>query len=90
MDLIWTHRASRDLVRLHDFLALKDRDAAANVIQPLTAAPEVFRTYPRMGQRLDDEAGEIRRLLVLPYEFQYRLEDQRILILNVWHSSENR
>ena len=60
MDLKWTSRARRDLVRLHDFLDEVHPQAAAKVIRSLAAAPQRLLEHRRLGQRL--EAFLVRRL----------------------------
>jgi len=39
MELKWTSKALPDLVRLYDFLAPVNKQAAARIVQSLTAAP---------------------------------------------------
>jgi len=90
LELIWTERASRDLVRLHDFLEPLDPEAAAKIIVRLMSAPEKLLAHPRMGQRLEDGEREIRRLVVAPCEIQYEINGPCIFVLTVWHGREQR
>jgi len=89
--LRWAPRAGADLVRLYDFLAPVNPQAAARAVQALTKAPETLLTFPRMGQRLTIyNPREVRRLIVKDYEIRYEIEDETIHVLGVWHSREDR
>jgi plasmid stabilization system protein ParE len=62
MELKWTSKALSDLVRLHDFLAPVNSQAAARVVQSLTSAPTRLIENPRIGERLVEfEPREVRR-----------------------------
>jgi plasmid stabilization system protein ParE len=87
----WTVRASDDLVRLHLFLAPVAPDAAAKVVQSLSRAPLRLVEFPRIGERLDAYSPrEVRRIVVGQYELRYELTDNRIVVLRLWHTRENR
>ena len=51
MELKWTSKALSDLVRLYDFLAPVNKQAAARIVQSLTAAPARLKEYPRIGKK---------------------------------------
>ena len=91
MRLKWTSKASADLVRLHDFLAAANREAAARVVQSLAAAPHRLLDHPRLGERLDEFApGEVRRIIVGPYELRYEVREGTIYVVRLWHTKEKR
>ena len=91
MQLKWTSKALSDLARLHEFLALVNPSAAAQVVQTLTAAPISLLKTPRTGEQLYEfEPREVRRLLIGNYEMRYEIADAAIYILRVWHGRENR
>jgi len=48
MELKWTSKALSNLVRLYDFLAPVNKQAAARIVQSLTAAPARLKEYPRI------------------------------------------
>ena len=57
----------------------------------LTRAPNRLRDFPRVGERVESEAGvEIRRLGVGSYVMHYEIAGDEILILRVWHAREDR
>ncbi|UCI05965.1 type II toxin-antitoxin system RelE/ParE family toxin [Mesorhizobium sp. B1-1-8] len=91
MELNWTRKALSDLVRLHDFLAPVNSQAAARVVQSLAAAPKRLVEYPRIGERLEQyEPREVRRILVGNYEIRYEIRNSTILVLRLWHTREDR
>ena len=90
MELKWTSKALSDLVRLHDFLAPANSQAAARVVQSLTAAPKRL-VEPRIGEKLEQyEPREVRRILVGNYEIRYEIQNTTILVLRLWHAREDR
>jgi plasmid stabilization system protein ParE len=91
MQLKWTSKALADLARLHDFLALANRSAAARTVQSLTAAPTNLLANPRIGEKLDEfEPREVRRILVGHYEMRYEIQESTIYLLRIWHTREER
>lgn len=91
MELKWTSKALSDLVRLHEFLVVVNRPAAARTIQQLTATPTTLWTNPRIGEQLDEfEPRDVRRILVGHYEMRYEIIDSTIYLLRLWHTREDR
>lgn len=91
MELKWTSKALSDLVRLHEFLALVNKPAAARTVQSLTAAPTSLMVNPRIGEKLEEFAPrEVRRILVGQYEIRYEIQESSIYVLRLWHTREDR
>lgn len=91
MRLQWSSKALSDLVRLHEFLALVNKPAAARVVKSLTAAAASLATNPRIGERLEEfEPGEVRRIIIGHYEMRYEIVDSTIFVLRLWHTREQR
>ncbi|MHA6642165.1 type II toxin-antitoxin system RelE/ParE family toxin [Mesorhizobium sp. A623] len=91
MQLEWTGRALADLARLHDFLSPLNAQAAARVVQSLTAAPERLLQYPRIGERLEEFAPrEVRHIIAGNYEIRYEVVNSAIYVLSLWHVREDR
>lgn len=63
MKILWSSRASSDLVRLHEYLSPVAPDAAARVIRELAYAPDRLLNHPRIGEKLEAYAPrEVRRI----------------------------
>jgi len=91
MELKWTGKALSDLARLHEFLALANRLAAARTVQSLTAAPARLLEQPRIGEKLEEFGSrEVRRIQVGRYEMRYEIQGSMIYVLRLWHTREDR
>lgn len=91
MRIEWTSKALGDLARLYEFLAPANPSAAARVVQSLTKTPNGLVQNPRIGEKLDEFLPrEVRRILVGQYEIRYEIQSDRLYILRVWHSREQR
>ncbi|MGO9452653.1 MAG: type II toxin-antitoxin system RelE/ParE family toxin [Candidatus Binataceae bacterium] len=91
MELKWTSKALSDLVRLHEFLAPVNAQAAARAVQTLTAAPAKLLNHPHIGEKLEEfEPREVRRVLVGHYEMRYEIRDSTLYVLRIWHTREDR
>jgi plasmid stabilization system protein ParE len=92
MELKWTSKALSDLVRLYEFLAPVNKQAAARTVQALTTAPnEALLRNPRLGEQLFEfEPREVRRILVGQYEMRYEIQGEIIYVLRLWHTREER
>ena len=91
MELQWTSKALGDLARLYEFLAPVNQQAAARVVQSLTAAPTTLIQNPRIGEKLEEFAPrEVRRILVGSYEMRYEIQASTIYLLRLWHTREDR
>jgi plasmid stabilization system protein ParE len=91
MELRWTSEALSDLVRLHDFLAPVNPEAASRVVQSLSVAPERLPEHPRIGKKLEAfMPREVRRIIVGNYEVRYEIVADTIYLLRIWHTREER
>lgn len=92
MRVRWTAAARSDLVRLHEFLAPVNRQAAARAVQELRAAPaRLLPGHPRLGPRLEEFAPrEVRRLFVGDYELRYEIVEDTVIVVRLWHAREDR
>jgi plasmid stabilization system protein ParE len=85
--------ASRDLLRLHAFLAPLDPDAAARAMQTINQAIRGLDQFPDHGRPVSDGARE----LIVPFGageyivlYRHIRRAREIAILRIWHSRENR
>lgn len=91
MKFEWTVPARDDVIRLYDFLAKKNEQAAANIVQSLVNAPATLLLNPRRGEVVTDyEPREVRRCMIGSYEMHYELKDNLLIILRIWHQREER
>ena len=79
------------MARLHEFLALVNKPAAARTVQKLTAASARLTANPRIGEKLEEfEPREVRRIIVGHYEIRYEIRESSIFVLRLWHTREDR
>lgn len=85
MRVRWTAEARFDLVRLYEFLAPVNRQAAARALQSLRAAPaQRLRDNPRLGMWLEEFAPrEVRRLFVGDDELRNEIRGDAIIVTNL-------
>jgi len=91
MKIKWTSKALSDLVRLYEFLAVKNKQAAAHTVQSLSATPDRLLDQARIGEKLDEfDPREVRRIVVGRYEMRYEIQESIIIVLRIWHTREDR
>ncbi len=91
MRILWTSKASSDLVRLHQHLSPIAPEAAVRVVQQLAHAPNRLLDYPRIGEKLAAyEPREVRRILFGNHELRYEIAAATVFGLRLWHCRESR
>ncbi len=91
--LIWLPEAVEDLARLRDFLHPNNPAAARRAAKRILDGAKSLRRNPAVGRPVD--APEGFRDLVLSfgagaYVLRYRLAEDVIVVVRVWHSRETR
>ena len=93
ISLIWSEEAKDDLQRLYKFLEQFSTVNANKALDLLLAETNNLKDYPEIG-RIWDKNPHMRNW---PFKFgskgyvmRYRLTDDAIIILRVWHSREDR
>lgn len=91
MVIKWTSKALSDVVRLYEFLAIKDKHAAVRTVQSLSGAPDRLLDQARIGEKLEEfEPREVRRIIIGRYEIRYEIQESTIFVLRIWHTREDR
>jgi plasmid stabilization system protein ParE len=90
--VVWTGNALRDVSRLHDFLAGKDRSVAVRAVRAIRAGARLLRRYPELGRVIENTLPEMRELIT-PFSggadvMSDRYDPERIVILAVRHGRE--
>jgi len=93
MRLVWLPEARDDIERLFNFVVSKDPKAALRVVAAIQLGARQLLEFPYSGKRLDDATE--RRQLFVPfsagaYVLRYRIHDETIVVIRVWHSRESR
>lgn len=89
----WLPEAWQDTQRLYDFLLNQDPGAAGRAMAALQGGADRLAEMPEIGRPMEDDTG--RRELYLPfgagaYVLRYKVDDENVVIIRVWHSRERR
>lgn len=90
--VVWSPAARRDLIRLRKFIEPHNSQAARRSSETIRKAAKLILDNPAIGSRIEDRED---RELFTPfgqrgYILRYRLLNQKIVILKVWHGLEDR
>ena len=89
MKLLFTHSAQRDLVRLRDFIAETNPEAARLISRRLVTSINRLLDQPEMGIDVEELTGT-QDLITGDYIVRYAVLDDEIYILRIWHGTEYR
>ena len=87
--IVYTGPAKADLDRIRDYLKERNPAAAKHLAALIRARIKLLKTQPHMGRPVDERPG-VRELVVQVYVLVYRVLDDKIEILRVWHGAQDR
>ncbi|MEM1035603.1 MAG: type II toxin-antitoxin system RelE/ParE family toxin [Pseudomonadota bacterium] len=89
----WLTGAKADLQRLHDFIHPHSPKAAVKAVATIIERVGDLQNFPELGRPWDADPT-YRELTVVfgarGYIVRYRLVEDRLIIVRVWHGLENR
>lgn len=93
MHIVWLPETRDDILRLYDFLVDINPAAAARALQAIVRGADMLAENPEIGRPMSD--GTRRRELFVPfgasaYVLRYRIENETIVVIRVWHGREER
>ncbi len=91
----WLPGALQDMARLRQFIKKENPPAAKKAGQRILSAVNLLIKNPEAGMPSPDEDCDAFRDLYAPfgrggYTIRYRIKQQIIIIVRVWHSREER
>ena len=89
MRLEFTERAVCDLIRLREFLAQHDPEAAQRVAEQLIAAAQKLSDTPNIGRWIE-RIPSMREWVVGRYVIRYQVVDDALIVARIWHGREDR
>jgi len=89
MKLYFTATASRDLIRLREFIAKKNPLAAKKYSQQLIKQIKNLLKQPQLGKPLLEEPT-VRQLVARDYIVRYQAIENQLIVLKIWHGKEER
>lgn len=92
MRIEYTDVAISDLIRLREFIAGHNPQAAKKAAAKLIAGIKGLVLQPRLGHPVTGapEPEKIRDLILPPYIVRYAVLSDSLLILRIWHHKEGR
>ncbi len=90
--LKWSQQALRDVLRLHDFLAPKSRDAAKRAVKAIRQGVKALGKHPEIGRPIDELPTEFREWVIEfghgAYLALYHYDGKQVVILAVRYGRE--
>ena len=92
MKIHFSPEAIEDLIRLREFIAIKNPKAASRIAKSLKKGMSQLKAFPQLGNEVEmaPDPKMIRDLFIGKYVVRYLLHIKDIYILRVWHHKENR
>ena len=93
MKIEWSAAALADLDRFAEFLQDRHPALSAIVAREIIAKTQILVDHPQLGRPIvgrREYRQAVLRVLNAAYVFQYRLLDDRIMMLRVFHGRERR
>lgn len=93
LQLVFLPAARADLERVYNFLAVVNLRAAKQVLQSIRRDAELLRRHPDIGRPVEGREHYrewIVRLGTGGYAMRYRVENDTLFIMRLWHSREDR
>jgi len=85
----WTHPALADLIEAQNFIAREKSEAANDIARKVWKASKELGENPEIGR--SGHINGTREWVVgqTPYLIVYRIKNNRLEILRVWHGKQN-
>ncbi|VAW62061.1 hypothetical protein MNBD_GAMMA09-2296 [hydrothermal vent metagenome] len=92
MKLSYSREAIDDLIRLREFIATKNPQAAQKIAKSIRRGISQLKTFPYLGVEVElaPDPEMIRDLIICNYIARYLIHSKQIYILRVWHHKEQR
>lgn len=91
--LIWSPNALRDVERLYQFLASKNRDAAQRAVATIREGVKLLERHPQVGRPVDEMPPDFREWPIGfgsgGYVALYHYDGSEVVILAVRHGRES-
>jgi len=98
LKVVFTRLAHQDLVRLRQFIAEHDPNAAARAAKRIKTVAQLLTDQPLVGRPVDAPNGAARNdIRELPltfgsggYVLRYQVLQKQIRVLRIWHAREEQ
>jgi plasmid stabilization system protein ParE len=90
MKIAWLPQAINDLQGIRAYIAQHDAKAARRVAQKIRQTVQHLKAHPQLGRPADVENIRLMGVPTLPYFIPYRVNNDYIEILQVFHTAQDR
>lgn len=87
MRVVYSLRASRDLDRIHAYIAERNPRAATAVSGTIRKLTEGLAEFPLIGHPTDAQGVHVLTLGRYPFRIFYRVVGDEVQILHIWHDA---
>ena len=86
--IIWTDTAQSNLIEIRTYIALASLMQADMLIDALLLKAQMLERYPEIGKIIKEAPRkEYREIVFKKYRIIYRVHNDIVYIMSVWHSS---
>ena len=92
MNIAFSPDAISDLIRLREFIEIKNPQAARRVARLLQKNINQLMKFPKLGKAVAEshDPEKIRDLISNNYTVRYLIGNEMIFILRIWHQREDK
>ena len=92
MKISYSRESVSDLIRLREFIEIKNPQAAHEIALSLSKGISQLKSFPLLGTEVElaPEPEKIRDLIIGNYIARYLIHSKQIYILRIWHHKEER
>jgi len=92
MKISYSSESVGDLIRLREFIEIKNPQAAQKIALSLNKGISQLKSFPFPGVEVElaPEPEKIRDLIIGNYIARYLIHSEQIYILRIWHHKEDR
>lgn len=84
----WTERSLEDLNEIHDYIARDSKSYATLFIKKIYNTVQKLKEFPNMGRIVPEvNIPSVRELIFQNYRIVYRIIDEIVEIITVFHGS---
>ncbi len=91
MNVSYSEEAIKDLIRLREFIEIKNPLAAQRASSSIKKGISQLKEFPRLGVKVNlaPEPDVVRDLIIGNYLARYLIMEKVIYILRIWHHKED-
>ncbi len=90
MKLFYSQESINDLIRLREFIEIKNPQAAKRIAQSIKKGINQLKSFPYLGVKVEQAPDPeiIRDIIIGNYTVRYLIRPKEITVLRIWHQKE--